>query len=77
MADDYILAEMLKTLIDKRNKLANTIVKCHEEGYNIDSTKANLFYLINIVSDCYKIVPHLSTIQRNKLLNITRKLLIL
>lgn len=66
---------MLKTLIDKRNKLANTIVKCHEEGYNLDNSKINLFYLINIVSDCYKIIPSLSIIQRNKLLNITRKLL--
>ena len=76
MANDYALEQMLKTLTDKRNKLANTIVVCHREGYNIDSTKANLFYLINIVTDCYKIVPQLSTIQQDKLLNITKKLLL-
>lgn len=75
MANDCILDKMLETLIDKRNKLAHTIVSCHKEGYNIDSSKANLFCLLNIVSDCYKIVPQLSTIQKNKLLNITRKVL--
>lgn len=75
MDDAYILAKMLKTLINERNKLAYAVIKCHEEGYEIDNSKANLFYLFNIVSDCYKIVPRLNTIQRNKLLNITRKLL--
>lgn len=75
MANDYILDQMLKNLTDKRDKLAYTIVICHKEGYNIDSKKANLFYLLNIVSDCYKIVPQLTTIQKSKLINITRKLL--
>lgn len=75
MSNNYALKHMLETLIDKRNKLAETIVVCHNEGYNIDNSKANLFYLLNIVSDCYKIVPSLSTIQQNKLLNLTRKVL--
>jgi len=76
MAND-VLEQMLKTLIDKRNKLAYTIVKCHDEGYDINTSKANLFYLINIVSECYCIAPYLSAVQRNKLINITKKLLIL
>lgn len=75
MSNTYVFEQMLKTLTDRRDKLANTIVVCHGEGYNIDSSKANLFYLINIVSDCYKLVPKLNTVQQNKLLNITRKLL--
>lgn len=75
MSNAYALEHMLETLIDKRNKLAETIVVCHNEGYNIDNSKANLFYLLNIVSDCYKIVPILSTIQQDKLLNLTRKVL--
>lgn len=75
MTNDYILEQMLNELVDKRNKLANTIVVCHDEGYNFDSVKANLFYLINIVLDCYYLRSKLTTIQQNKLLNISRKLL--
>lgn len=75
MNDDYMLSQMLEALTNKRNKLAKTIVVCHDEGYNINSRKANLFCLCNIVSDCYAIAPQLSAIQRTKLLNITRKLL--
>lgn len=77
MTNEEVLEQLLKMLIDKRNKLAYTIVKCHDEGYSINNRKANLFYLINIVSDCYYLAPHLSAIQQNKLMNITRKLLIL
>ena len=75
MTNDYILDQMLNELVDKRNKLANTIVVCHNEGYNFDSVKANLFYLTNIVIDCYKITPQLTNVQQAKLINITRKLL--
>lgn len=75
MANEYVLDEMLKKLDERRNKLAYTIVKCYEEGYHINSRKANLFYIANIVSDCYAIRPQLSTVQQNKLLNITRKIL--
>lgn len=77
MANEYVLERMLKILNERRNKLAYTIVNCHDEGYNINSRKANLFYIANMVTDCYKIIPQLSTLQRNKLLNITRKLLTL
>ena len=77
MINEEVLELMLMNLIDKRNKLAYTIVKCRDEGYNINNRKANLFYLINIVLDCCYLAPHLSDVQQNKLINITRKLLIL
>lgn len=77
MTNDNELDRMLKTLIEKRDKLAYTIVKCHDEGYSINDRKANLFYLLNIVSECYLIVDCLTTVQKNKLMNLSKKLLIL